>query len=94
MKLLQIIQAPANMQIFFNGVEWDENDEPLGVVGIQKTVIGYGLYSDGTVLPLVEGEKGALEPVLEENYVRSWIEEFNEKIIDALSELAMLPPPY
>jgi hypothetical protein len=69
MKIKQIIQAPPKLMILCN-----DFDEDGSFVTSIEHVIAYALMDNGEVLPLIEGEKGNLEPINKELFIRTWFE--------------------
>ena len=69
MKTKQIIPAPSKLMVLVN-----DFDEDGSMVGNIQYIMAYGLLDSGEVLPLIGGEKGNLEPINKDLFVRTWFE--------------------
>lgn len=72
MKIIQIMQAPKGLVATYNSM----HEEGYYETAIDY-VIAYGLCDTGKIVPLVIGDKGALEPIVS-NHVVVYFEEGEE----------------
>lgn len=64
MKIIQIMQAPKGLTATYNSMHEDGYYETA-----IDSIIAYGLYDTGKIVPLIIGNMGELEPIVSNHIV-------------------------